>query len=324
MTDKQVAEPDSQSVKAESFSPEAAAPAQGLLENWVLSGLQPGPEQAWDQLKEFLDLNAGDREAMLATVEALFRRGYELVVANYAYLQEHHGTAVILGWEKGADPAHLAERRRFFTVWLARTLGMDLGHAFARYLFRAGQIHAGHGPRHIHVPEVYVTGAVSLVNATFARFLAEEMPGSEVVPAALAGWNKVLSLHLHMMLLGYQSALELERGDFSVPVHFFGRLRALTGAHMLTMHLPEGSPAAAALRKLFDYYPGLRPEVFETAWVADERLDHRGAPWLEVQRGYRVRSGWRVLLNGRDLNYEGGPEAALHPGDTLEVFPPGR
>ena len=322
MTEKPVTE--SQFIQPETLSLKAAAPTQGLLESWVLSGLQPGPEQAWDQLKEFLDLNARDREAMLATVEALFRRGYELVVANYDYLQQHHGTAVILGWEKGVDPAHLEERRRFFTVWLARTLGMDLGHDFARYLFRAGQIHAGHGPRHIHVPEVYVTGAVSLVNATFARFLAEEMPGSEIIPAALAGWNKVLSLHLHMMLLGYHAALELERGDFSVPVHFFGRLRTLARSRQLNLKLPAGSSAAAALRKLFNYFPGLRPEVFDVAWVADERLDHRGAPWLEVQRGYRVRPGWRVLLNGRDLNYEGGPETTLHPGDTLEVFPPGR
>lgn len=324
MANKQTLASDSQSTKTTIISPQGAPPTCGLLENWVLSGLQPGPEQAWDQLKGFLDLNAQDREAMLATVEALFRRGYELVVANYEYLQQHHDTAVILGWEKGADPAHLAERRRFFTVWLARTLGMDLGHAFARYLFRAGQVHAGHGPRHIHVPEVYVTGAVSLVNATFARFLAEEMPGNPVIPAALAGWNKVLSLHLHMLLLGYQSALELERGDFSLPVHFFGRLRALSGVRQLAVHLPTGSLAEAALHKLFDYYPGLRSEVFEVAWVAGERLDNRGAPWLEVQRGYRVRSGWRVLLNGRDLNYEGGPQAALHPGDTLEVFPPGR
>lgn len=31
----------------------------------------------------------------------------------------------------GADPTHLAERRRFFTVWLARLLGMDFSNDLA-------------------------------------------------------------------------------------------------------------------------------------------------------------------------------------------------
>ena len=58
-------------------------------------------------------------------VEPLFRRGHELVVGNYDYLLAHHETAVILGWDSGADQEHLAERRRFFTVWLVLTLGLD-------------------------------------------------------------------------------------------------------------------------------------------------------------------------------------------------------
>lgn len=189
---------------------------------WVLTGLQPAPEEAWERLRGFSGPTAADRQAMLQTVEILFRRGPELVAENYDYLLHNQETAAILGWEKGADEAHLAERRRFFTVWLARTLSLDLGNDFAGYLFRAGQIHAGHGPRRIHVPEVYVTGAISLVNSAFARFLQQELPNDPVVPAALAGWNKYLAMHLHMMLSGYRTAVELDRGDFMVPIHFLG------------------------------------------------------------------------------------------------------
>jgi molybdopterin converting factor small subunit len=293
---------------------------------WHLTGLMPTPEEEWQRLQTFLGLGRADIQSMMATVEPLFRRGHELVVANYDYLLQNHETAAILGWEQGADEEHLAERRRFFTVWLARTLGLDFSHEFARYLFRAGQIHAAHGPRQIHVPEVYVTGATSLVHATFARFLAEEMPGAAVVPAALAAWNKVLSLHLHMMLTGYRSARELDGGDFGLKVVAFGRMRDVMGRHELTIHVPDGARIETALRKFFNYYPQARAEVLETGWQDGERLDATGTPWLTVTRTYRIKDhpAWRVLLNGRDLRYTGGLQTMISPGDQLSVFPPGR
>ena len=154
---------------------------------WELRGLSPLPEEEWERLKRFLELGAADYAAMLATVEPLFQHGIEMVAANYAYLAQNPETAAILGWESGADPAHLAERRRFFTVWLARTLGLDQSVELARYLFRAGQIHAGHGPRHIHVPPVFITGAVSRVQASFAATLAQEMPGYGQIGSGAGG-----------------------------------------------------------------------------------------------------------------------------------------
>ncbi len=292
--------------------------------NWELAGLQPTPEEEWLRLRNFLSFGQADVSAMLETVEPLFKRGHELVVGNYDYLLKHHETAVILGWERGADPEHLAERRRFFTVWLARTLGLDLSDDFARYLFRAGQLHAGHGPRHTQVPEVYVTGAISLVNATFAHFLAEEMPGAAVVPAALAGWNKLLSLHLHMMLLGYQSARALDSGDFSIKVSIFGKMRSVMKCQELNLSLPTGSSMSLALRKLFNYFPQARAEIFDLQWLGSERNDTTGTPWFVAEKTYRLKPMWRVLLNGRDLSYIGGPEIGVSPEDEISIFPPGR
>jgi molybdopterin converting factor small subunit len=292
--------------------------------DWVLNRLDPTPEDEWDRLRDFLNLGHEDIRSMLATVEPLFSRGIELVVGNYEYLLKNHETAAILGWEQGADPEHLSERRRFFTVWLARTLGMDLSHEFALYLFRSGQYHAGHGPRHIHVPEVYVTGAISLVNATFARFLNEEMPGALVVPGALAAWNKVLSLHLHMMLLGYRSAIELDRGEFPLQVGFFGRMRTFIGRDELLLNLFSGETAEMALRKVFNYYPQVREKVFDIAWQPGERIDALGTPWMTVTKGYRIKYGWRLLVNGNDISYGQGLDTPILPGDRMQIFPPGR
>lgn len=295
----------------------------GRTDTWRLTDLLPTPEEEWDRLRAFVAIQDEEREGMLATVEPLFRRGHELVVGNYDYLLQHHETAAILGWEDGADPEHLAERRRFFTVWLARTLGLDFSHDFARYLFRAGQKHAAHGPRQIHVPPAYVTGAISLVNATFARFLREEMEEHPAVPAALAGWNKMLTLHLHLMLHGYRTAQEWDAGEFSLDVRLFGRMRDAAGRSQLTVQADHGSRVQVILRKFFNYFPQARRDVFEDDWLEKERVDDAGRPWLRVEKQHRIRPGWRVLLNGRDVSYE-GVEQAIAPGDTLSIFPPGR
>lgn len=291
---------------------------------WQLNSLAAPPEDEWRRMRAFLGLSHQEIQAMLATVEALFKRGHELVVGNYDYLLQNPDTAAILGWEQGADPKHLSERRRFFTVWLARMLGMDFSDDLARYLFRAGQYHAGHGPRQIHVPPIYITGAASLVNATFARFLSEEMAGDPVVPTALAGWNKVMTMHLHMMQLGYQVALDLQTGEVAVPVNLFGKMRTLTGRHALTIHLREGAAMSSALRKFFNYFPATRQDVFDLAWADGERADATGTPWFEARPVYRVKPMWRVLLNGKDLSFIGGPDVPVHTGDEISVFPPGR
>jgi len=130
-----------------------------------IHNLSPEPADEWRRLLRFVGLNAEDRRAMSRTVEALMHRAPEMVVDTYNYLQSVPETAAVLGWEAGFDEAHLEERRRFFTVWLARVLGMDTSDEFATYLFRAGKYHAAHGPRHIHVPPAYVTTSIGLVGA---------------------------------------------------------------------------------------------------------------------------------------------------------------
>jgi len=306
------------------MNPFAVFEERQTQESWFLENLDPTPAEEWERMLDFLGFDDADQEAMLATVEPLFRRGPELVVGSYDYLLQKEETAAILGWENGADPAHLAERRRFFTVWLARLLGMDFSHDFADYLFHAGRLHAGHGPRQTHVPPVYITGTISLVNATFARFLMEETPGDPIAPAALAGWNKVLSLHLHLMLMGYNAARALDTGDFPLQVLFFGTLRPIVGRHDLVVHLNEGDRVQHALEKIFNYFPNARRDVFDLEWEAGERLDANGTPWMTTKPVYRIKPMWRVLLNGKDISYVGGTDMRVAPGDELHIFPPGR
>lgn len=120
----------------------------------------------------FLSLGATEKAAMARSVEALMRRGHELVMDMNNDLQEFHKTAAILGWEESVGVEHREERRCFFTIWLARTLGIDTSGEFAAYLFRAGKFHAGQGPRHIHTPQPTLQLQLDRCWLTLREFLA--------------------------------------------------------------------------------------------------------------------------------------------------------
>ena len=152
-----------------------------------IHNLSPEPADEWRRLLRFVGLNAEDRRAMSRTVEALMHRAPEMVVDTYNYLQSVPETAAVLGWEAGFDEAHLEERRRFFTVWLARVLGIDTSDEFATHLFRAGKYHAAHGPRHIHVPPAYVTTSIGLVGAAGQTGRLRTTAGVRELTAR-AGW----------------------------------------------------------------------------------------------------------------------------------------
>ncbi|UCG23682.1 MAG: MoaD/ThiS family protein [Chloroflexota bacterium] len=286
-----------------------------------LHDLMPEPGEEWQRMLGFVSLGDDDKRAMAASAEPLLRRAYELVVGTYDYLGSVPETAAILGWEDGVDEAHLEERRRFFSVWLTRTLGMDTGDEFASYLYRAGKLHAGHGPRQIHTPPAYVTASIGLVLASFARFMAEAKLEASVIAGAMAGWNKYLLVQLHLMLTGYQAAMELEQGDLTVKISLFARVRTMLGTSEAYVYVNEGDTMGQMLRKFFNYFPPIRNDALERVWQSE---DERESLWIEVVPAYRLKRGWRVLLNGRNVEYGGGLDQQMGAGDQVSIFPPGR
>lgn len=286
-----------------------------------LHDLMPEPAEEWQRLLRFVALESADKRAMAASAEPLLRRAHELVVGTYDYLRTVPETAAILGWEDGVDEAHLEERRRFFSVWLTRTLGMDTGDEFAAYLYRAGKFHAGHGPRQIHTPPAYVTTSIGLVLASFARFMAEANLDADVIAGAMAGWNKYLMVQLHLMLMGYQAAIELGQGDLSIKIGLFARLRTMLGTSEASVRVNEGATMRHVLRKFFNYSPPIRNDALERVWQSE---DDRESLWIEVVPVYTLKRGWRVLLNGRNVEYGDGLGRPVKAGDIVSIFPPGR
>ncbi len=287
----------------------------------TLHKLAPDPTAEWRQLLDFMVLSANDRMAMAQTTETLLRRAPELVVGTYDYLLSVPETAAILGWENGADEAHLAERRQFFAVWLARTLGLDTSEEFAHYLFMAGKLHAAHGPRKTFVPPTYINGAIGLVMASFSTYMLEADLPAALIAKASAGWNKYLMAQLHLMLLGYEVAMAIDDGAVAIPVTLYARMQKIVGKDEIVVHVHDGAETAVLLQKFFSYYPQARHDALETVWESQENEEEL---WEKVSPVYVPKFGWRVLKNGRDLNYGGGFTSPLHAGDTIAIFPPGR
>ena len=246
-----------------------------------------------------------------------------MVVDTYAYLSQVPETAAVLGWEAGIDEEHLQERRRFFAIWLARTIGMDFGASFGAYLFRAGQYHAAHGPRAVHVPETYVAGSIGMVQAGFAAAIGSEIHDASQVARALGGWSKYLSVQLNQMTLGYRAARVLDDGSVPVRLSIFGRLRQIVGRSEMTLRTPDGAAVGDVLRRFLDYAPQVRDEALERSWQ-DLPPSRPGGLWSEVVPVYCPKSNWRIMHNGRDVRYYGGMAAPVCANDEIGIFPPGR
>lgn len=286
-----------------------------------LPNLEPEPQQEWRRMLRFAGWDDAAREAAARSAETLLARAHDLVVGTYDYLLNVPETAEILGWEHGVDPTHLEERRRFFTIWVARTLGMDTSDEFAMYLFRAGKFHAGHGPRHIHTPTGYVTASIGLVLASFARYMREANLPARIIAEAMDAWSRYLTVQSNQMALGYRVAQAMEKGALDIPCTVYGRLRPMLGVQEIHVHAEPGAPVSDLLGKFFNYFPQVRAEALEPVWQSSE---DGPSLWTKVETRYMPRSGWRVLLNGRDLRYNGGLTSPVSDGDTLAIFPPGR
>ncbi|MFN8635891.1 MAG: protoglobin domain-containing protein [Chloroflexota bacterium] len=283
--------------------------------------LAPDPREEWQRLLRFVGWGEADRLAAARSVEAIFARGHELVVETYAHLAKVPETAALLGWQDGPEPEHLEERRRFLTIWLARTLGLDTSDELAVHLFRAGLVHHGLGSRRVHVPQSYVIATVGLVQAGFARCLAEAGLPADVTAAALGAWSRYLSVQLDVMLLGYRAAADLTDGDVTVRCAAYGRLRELFGDRAVLVGLRRDGSLGEVLGKLFAAYPRVRAEVLDRVWDESEPAASRTVTLTPV---YMPRPGWRLLLNGRDASYEGGLDQQVGAGDEVSLFPPGR
>jgi molybdopterin converting factor small subunit len=244
-----------------------------------------------------------------------------LVVAVYDHLVQVPETAGILGGDDGPDPTHLEERRRFLTLWLTRSLGLNTSDEFAVFLFRAGLAHGGLGPRQVRVPSGYATSSIGIVLANCSRYLADKELPSEISANAMGAWSRYLCAQLGILRLGCVAATELQEGPHHIRCATYGRLRSVLGRRDVAVGVKSDDRIGDVLRKFFNVYPEVRAEVLDRVW---DESDAGHCSKITLIPTYSPIRGWRILLNGRDIRYSGGMDIPVAPGDEVELFPPGR
>ncbi len=266
------------------------------------------PEERFARYLAFAGVNDEAKRGMHLDAEGLLERAADWVKAAYDALARFPETAKALGWESRVPEDELRIRRTFFSAWIARTIGVDTSAEFARYLHRAGRVHAGYGPERRYVPPEWVALAYAFVLNAFAQ----------VVPGERVGlWAGYLTAQEEVMRAGFEAAVALTQGKKEVVVEALGLARPAL-PEPLFVRLTGGT-LLEALAKVFAFEPALVDQALERQPVAVEE-----GLWMEEGFVFAFKPRWTVLVNGRDARYLKGLSTPLKTGDRVTFLPPGR
>ncbi|MBM3222988.1 MAG: hypothetical protein FJZ47_04175 [Candidatus Tectomicrobia bacterium] len=158
-----------------------------------------------NELMEFVDLNETDVATIRRTAPVILRHEQDITTALYEHFLKFPATARFFLREDGTpDEQRLARRKHSLGRWLRETAEVAMTHDFVYYLLAVSLSHSHRavGPEG-KVPPQFMVAAMSIAQTAFARlFEAECTDVQEAFEASLA-WNKLLLLHLNVLLLGY-------------------------------------------------------------------------------------------------------------------------
>jgi len=109
-----------------------------------------------------------------------------------------------LGPDGAPDRTRIDRRKHSLARWLRETAQAALTHDFAYYLLSVGLAHShrDHGPGG-KIPPQFMVAAMSLTQTALARIFRDELGDPAAALDAAVAWNKLLLLHLNVLLIGY-------------------------------------------------------------------------------------------------------------------------
>jgi len=156
-------------------------------------------------LAEFVGLGEADAAIIRASAPAVLKHEVALTGALYDHFLRFPATArFFLGPDGAPDRTRIERRKHSLARWLKETAEAALTHDFAYYLLSIGLAHShrDHGPGG-KIPPQFMVAAMSLTQTALAGIFREELGDPERALAAAVAWNKLLLLHLNVLLIGY-------------------------------------------------------------------------------------------------------------------------
>jgi len=156
------------------------------------------------EMMEFVGLGEADVAAIRRSAPFVLRHGDELTTALYEHFLKFPRSAQFFLRDDGTVDTERVERRKHsLTRWLRETAEVATTTEFSYYLLAVGISHSSRarGPGGTIPPHLMI-GAMSLAQTALAGFFGGELPPDEATAASVA-WNKLLLVHLSVLLLGY-------------------------------------------------------------------------------------------------------------------------
>jgi hypothetical protein len=157
------------------------------------------------ELAELVGWSEIDAAAVRASAPAVLKHEGALTSALYEHFLRFPATArFFLAPDGTPDRTRIERRKHSLARWLGETAQAALTHDFAYYLLSVGLAHShrDHGPGG-KIPPQLMVAAMSLTQTALAGIFRDELGDPEKALAATVAWNKLLLLHLNVLLIGY-------------------------------------------------------------------------------------------------------------------------
>lgn len=158
------------------------------------------------ELMDFVGFDARDAATVRESAPVVLAREAEFTAALYEhFLKFPESARFFLGEDGAPDTARLERRKHSLGRWLRETAQAAVTQESSYYLLAIGLSHSHRatGPGGI-VPVHLMVNAMSLAQSALAHLFAEALGDARRALDASIAWNKLLLVHLNILLLGYR------------------------------------------------------------------------------------------------------------------------
>jgi hypothetical protein len=157
------------------------------------------------ELMDFVGFDERDAATVRASAPVVLAREAEFTTALYEhFLKFPESARFFLGPDGTPDTARLERRKHSLGRWLRETAQAAVTHESSYYLLAVGLSHSHRatGPGGV-VPLHLMVNAMSLAQTGLAQLFAATLRDPARALEASVAWNKLLLVHLNVLLLGY-------------------------------------------------------------------------------------------------------------------------